>query len=117
MKQVARKRRHKRVTKKLKGTKDRPRLTVFRSGKNISAQLVNDENHSTITSYSTFAKDFKDKKIKSSDKDAAKQIGKVISEKALKLGVKTICFDRGGYKYHGRVKSLADGAREGGLKF
>lgn len=117
MRQIGRGRRHKRITKKLKGDQDMPRLVVFRSKKHIYAQLVNDAAQKVIAGCSTLSKEFKDKKIKSSDKTAAKELGKMISSKALTLGVKAVSFDRGGYKYHGRVKSLADGAREGGLKF
>ncbi len=117
MQKIGRERRHKRITKKLKGSKERPRLVVFRSKKHIYAQLVNDAAQKVITGCSTLSKEFKDKKIKSSNREAAKEVGKILSSKALGLGIKTISFDRGGYKYHGRVKSLADGTREGGLKF
>ena len=117
MKQIARSRRHKRITKKSKGTKNRPRLVVFRSKRNIYAQIINDENHSTLLGCSTLSKDFKGKNIKPNNKEGAKELGKIVSQKAIKLGIKSVFFDRGGYKYHGRVKSLAEGAREGGLKF
>ncbi|MCQ9205799.1 MAG: 50S ribosomal protein L18 [Omnitrophica bacterium] len=110
-------RRHKRVTKKVKGSELKPRLVVFRSRKHIYTQLVNDDAQKVIIGCSTLSKDFKAKNMKSTNKEAAKEIGKFISQKALKLGIKTVCFDRGGGKYHGRIKSLADGAREGGLKF
>jgi large subunit ribosomal protein L18 len=81
------------------------------------AQLVNDTLGKVITGCSTLSGEFKKKNIKSNDKEASKEIGKLIAQKALKLGVKEICFDRGGYQYHGRIKALAEGAREGGLKF
>ena len=74
-------------------------------------------NPSDVASVSTLSGEFKEKKIKSTNQEAAKEIGKMISEKAQKAGIKSVCFDRGGYKYHGRVKKLAQGAREGGLKF
>lgn len=117
MQKIGRERRHKRITKKLKGNKEKPRLVVFRSKKHIYAQLVNDTAQKVIAGCSTLGKEFKDKKIKSSDKTAAKEMGKIISSRALVLGIKTVSFDRGGYKYHGRIKSLAEGAREGGLQF
>lgn len=112
-----RERRHKRITKKMKGSKTCPRLVVFRSGKHIRVQLVDDGLDKVITGCSTLSKDFKGKNIKPSNKEAAKEVGKLIAQKALKLGFKEACFDRAGYKFHGRVKFLADGAREGGLKF
>ncbi len=117
MKRIGRKRRHTRITKKIKGSQERPRLVVFRSKKHIYAQIINDAAHKVVSSCSTLSKEFKDKKIKTSNKDAAKEVGKILSSRALALGIKAISFDRGGYKYHGRVKNLADGAKEGGLKF
>ena len=117
MKQIGRKRRHTRITKKIKGSQERPRLVVFRSKKHIYAQIINDADQKVVSSCSTLNKEFKDKKIKSSDKDAAKEVGKILSSKALTIGIEAVSFDRGGYKYHGRIKSLADGAKEGGLKF
>ncbi|NQT28613.1 MAG: 50S ribosomal protein L18 [Candidatus Omnitrophica bacterium] len=117
MKQVGRKRRHKSIARKVRGTESRPRLVVFRSKKHIYAQVINDLLGKVITSISTLSKEFKEKKIKFTNQDAAKEIGKMISEKAKSLGVKAISFDRGGYKYHGRVRKVAEGAKEGGLKF
>jgi large subunit ribosomal protein L18 len=117
MKKIARARRHKRITKKMKGNESRPRLVVFRSKKHLYAQLVNDVIQKSIVSCSTLSKEFKAKGIKTTNKEAAKELGKFVAAKALKLGVKNVCFDSGGYKYHGRVESLAEGAREGGLKF
>lgn len=117
MKIKGRTRRHRRITKKMKGSSDCPRLVVFRSKKHMRAQLVDDSAHKVIVGQSTLCKDFKDKNMKSSDMQASKEIGKLIAQKAAKMGVKEVCFDRAGYKYHGRVKALADGAREGGLKF
>ena len=115
MKKISRVRRHKRVTKKIQGRTDMPRLVVFRSKKHISAQLIDDSQHKVLGGKSTCSKDFKGSKT--SDVKAANELGKMIADQAVSLGVKTVSFDRGGYKYHGRVKAVADGAREGGLKF
>ncbi len=104
-----------RIRKTVSGTTERPRLAIFRSNKEIYAQLIDDVNGVTITAASS-----RDKNIdasKSNKVDAAKLVGKAIAEKAMKAGFESITFDRGGYLYHGRVKSLAEGAREGGLKF
>lgn len=117
MKQIGRSRRHKRITKKIKGSQAQPRLVVFRSKKHISAQVINDEAQRVVASVSTLSKEFKSKNIKSADKEAAKEVGRMIALKVKDLKVETVSFDRGGYKYHGRIKSLAEGAREGGLKF
>ena len=104
-----------RIRKTVSGTTQRPRLAVFRSNKEIYAQIIDDVNGVTITAASTRDKDID--ASKSNKIDAAKLVGKAIAEKALKAGVESITFDRGGYLYHGRIKSLAEGAREGGLKF
>jgi large subunit ribosomal protein L18 len=117
MKQIGRDRRHKSIAKKIQGSKQRPRSVVFRSKKHIYVQLVDDNSQKVITGCSTLSKEFRTKKIKSSDITAAKEVGKMIAKKALKLGIESVRFDRSGYKYHGRIKGLADGAREGGLKF
>jgi large subunit ribosomal protein L18 len=117
MKTIGRTRRHKRITKKMKGSAAKPRLVAFRSQKHMYAQLINDQEQKVLTVCTTVSKDFKGLKLKSTNKDAAKEIGKSIAKKALDLGIKEICFDRAGYKYHGRIKALADGVREGGLKF
>ncbi|MCK4520010.1 MAG: 50S ribosomal protein L18 [Candidatus Omnitrophica bacterium] len=117
MKQIGRERRHKSISRKVKGVESRPRLVVFRSKKHIYAQVIDDVFGKVMASVSTLSGEFKEKKIKSTNQEAAKEIGKMISEKAQKAGIKSVCFDRGGYKYHGRVKKLAQGAREGGLKF
>lgn len=103
-----------RVRKLITGTASRPRLSVFRSNKEIYAQIIDDVEGKTLAAASSRDKDI------SAESDKTKQaalVGKNLAEKALKAGVETISFDRGGYLYHGRVKSLADGAREGGLKF
>ena len=102
-----------RIRKIVTGTAERPRLSVFRSNKEIYAQLINDESGVTIASVSS-----RDKEIGSSSKaEAATSVGKAIAEKASKAGVDTVSFDRNGYLYHGRVKVLAEAAREAGLKF
>ena len=102
-----------RIRKTVEGTESRPRLAVFRSNKEIYAQIIDDVNGKTITAASSRDKDIDASKVNK----VAKLVGKAIAEKAVKAGVETIAFDRGGYLYHGRVKSLAEGAREGGLKF
>lgn len=113
---TARAKRISRIRKKITGSSDRPRLCVFKSNKHIYAQVVDDSLGKTITSMSTVDKSFdgSDEQDKSS---AAKKVGAVIAERALAAGVEKVVFDRGGYIYHGRVKSLSEGAREGGLKF
>jgi large subunit ribosomal protein L18 len=103
-----------RIRKIVSGTEARPRLTVFRSNKEIYAQIVDDVTGKTISAASSRDKDVSSAKTKT---ETANLVGKSLGEKAMKAGVKTIAFDRGGYLYHGRVKSLADGAREAGLKF
>ena len=104
-----------RIRKVISGTEARPRLAVFRSNKEIYAQLVDDVTGKTITAASSRDKDIAS--AKGNKTEQAALVGKAIAEKALKAGVETISFDRGGYLYHGRVKSLAEGAREAGLKF
>lgn len=113
--QEARVRRHLRVRKKIAGTSERPRLSVYRSEKNIYAQIIDDVNAVTIVSASTVEKDF-DAKV-GSNKESAKLVGEAIAKKALEKGIKDVVFDRGGYIYHGRVKELAEAAREAGLQF
>jgi large subunit ribosomal protein L18 len=111
----ARQRRHKRIRTEIQGTKDCPRLCVFRSLKHIYLQLIDDEKRKTIV----FTSDLELKKIKGKmiKKDKAKEVGKLVAQKAKEKKITKIVFDRGGYKFHGRVKAVADGAREGGLKF
>ena len=105
----------KRIRKVVFGTNDKPRLTVFRSNKEIYAQIIDDTSSKTIVASSSRDKDLK---LKTTDKiEVSKIVGDSIAKKALKAGVKNVSFDRNGYLYHGRVKSLADGAREGGLNF
>ncbi len=111
---AARIKRHKRVRAKISGTPECPRLCVFRSAKHIYAQIIDDVNGKTLVSASTVEKDFTEY---GGNKDAAFQVGKAVAEKALAAKIETVVFDRGGFVYTGRVKALADGAREGGLKF
>jgi len=109
----ARLRRHRRVKGKVQGTAERPRLVVFRSNRGIEAQLVNDENGTTVASASWAAL----KGFDGSKSEQAAEVGKQLAGNAKNAGVKTCVFDRAGYLYHGRVRSLAEGAREGGLRF
>ncbi|HNS88284.1 MAG TPA: 50S ribosomal protein L18, partial [Parvularculaceae bacterium] len=95
----------------------RPRLSVFRSSKNISAQIIDDAAGKTIVSASSLDRDLKGSLSKGADKEAAAKVGKALAERAVKAGVKDVVFDRGGYIFHGRIKALADAAREGGLNF
>lgn len=111
MYKVLRLRKHKKIRNKITGTQDKPRLAVFRSGKHIYAQIVNDNTGKTLV----WASDLKMTKEKKAGKAYA--VGKELAEKALKLKIKRVAFDRGGFLYHGRVESLAKGAREGGLEF
>ena len=104
-----------RIRKIVSGTEARPRLSVFRSNKEIYAQVVDDVTGVTISAASSRDKDISTAKVNKTE--VAALVGKAVAEKALKAGVETISFDRGGYLYHGRVKSLAEGAREAGLKF
>jgi large subunit ribosomal protein L18 len=102
---------------KIHGTPDRPRLSVFRSLVNIYVQAVDDVGGITIASASTIDKELKDKVTRRGNIDAAKEVGKLIGQRLVNKGVMTVVFDKGGYKYHGRVKALAEGARSAGLKF
>ena len=95
----------------------RPRLSVFRSGKQIYAQVIDDIKGTTLAAASSIEGELKEKLKTGADTDAASEVGKLVAERAKKAGVKNVVFDRGSYVYHGRVKALADGAREGGLKF
>ena len=110
----ARLKRHVRVRAKIHGTADRPRLCVYRSNANIYAQIINDDEGKTLASASTIEKDFASY---GGNKSAAKEVGKLVAQRALEKGIENVVFDRGGYLYHGRVLELAEGAREGGLKF
>ena len=115
--EIARKRRHERVRKKVTGTADRPRLNVYRSLDNIYAQVIDDSTGSTLVSASTVDKELRGRLESLKKSEQAKAVGQAIAERALAKGIKEVVFDRGGYPYHGRVKALADGSREGGLVF
>lgn len=112
-----RQRKHERVRKKISGTPERPRLNVFRSLKHIYAQIIDDTTGTTLVAASTMEQSLKDKVTYGGNKQAAREVGKLVAQKALEKGIKKVVFDRGGYLYHGRVKELAEGAREGGLEF
>lgn len=110
-------RRQGRVRRKIRGNSDRPRLTVFRSGKHISAQVIDDGTGVTLAAASTQQKELREELKSTANLQAAKAIGKTIAERALAAGVQKIAFDRGHYKYHGRIAALAQAAREAGLVF
>jgi len=110
-------RKHVRVRKKISGTSVKPRLAVFRSARHIYAQIIDDVAGTTLVAASTLDEALKGNEGYTGNKDAAKAVGKLVAEKALEKGIKQVVFDRGGYIYHGRVKELADGAREAGLEF
>lgn len=111
----ARLKRHARVRKHISGTPERPRLCVFRSLSNIYAQVIDDVNGRTLVAASSLEGELKGKN--GGNKEAAREVGKMVAAKAVEKGIKTVVFDRGGYIYHGRVQELAEGAREGGLEF
>ena len=113
-KNVARVRRHERVRTKISGTAERPRLCVFRSNKNIAVQVIDDIAGNTLVAASTLDKEIK---TKASNIEAAKEVGELIAKRAIKAGIKNVVFDRGGYIYHGKIKALAEAAREAGLEF
>ena len=116
-KRSARLRRHRRVRKKVFGTPERPRLCVSKSIKHIYAQIIDDENGLTLVSASTLSSDLRDKTSGGSNTEAAKAVGEVIGRKAVEKDITNVVFDRGGYLYHGKVKALAEAAREAGLSF
>ena len=113
-KNAMRLKRHVRVRGKISGTPERPRLNVFRSNANIYAQIIDDVNGVTLVAANTLEKGFEGA---TGNAEAAKKVGATLAERALAKGIEEVVFDRGGYVYHGRVAALADGAREGGLKF
>ncbi|MBS4021472.1 MAG: 50S ribosomal protein L18 [Dethiobacter sp.] len=115
-KNAARKKRHLRVRKRLEGNAARPRLNVFRSQKHIYAQVIDDILGNTLVAASSLDMSGEGKKT-FGNKEAARQVGELIARKAIEKGISEVVFDRGGYLYHGRVKELAEGAREAGLKF
>jgi large subunit ribosomal protein L18 len=105
--------RHKRLRKRVQGSSERPRLSVYRSLKHISAQIIDDSKGMTIAAASSHEKDI----AGTGNRDGAKAVGQALAKRAKEQGVKSVVFDRGGFKYHGRIAALADGAREGGLEF
>ncbi len=113
----AREKRHRRVRGQVRGTPERPRLSVFRSLRNISAQVIDDTAGKTLVSASSLEPGLQAQLQDLHKVDRAKIIGKTLAERAVQAGIKCVVFDRGGYKYHGRVKALADASREGGLDF
>ncbi len=112
-----RKQRHQRVRKNLYGTPEKPRMCIYRSNANISVQVIDDVTGNTLVAASSLDKEVKEKASYGGNKEAAKMVGAVIAKRAIDKGIQTVAFDRGGFLYHGRVKELADGAREAGLKF
>ncbi len=112
-----RKRRHRRVRTKISGTAECPRLNVYRSSKNIYAQVIDDQSGRTLAAASTLDPQLRKDLPCGSNRDAARQVGELVAGRALENGIKKVVFDRGGYLYHGRVKELADGARKAGLNF
>jgi large subunit ribosomal protein L18 len=116
LKRAALRRKH-HVRKKVFGTAERPRLSVFRSNRQIYAQLIDDTAGATLVAASSMTKAMRDQLGHAGNRKAAEAVGEVLAKKALDVGIKCVCFDRGSYKYHGRVKSLADAARKAGLAF
>lgn len=110
-------RKHVRVRKKVSGTAECPRLAVFRSASHIYAQVIDDDKGVTLVAASTLDKAIKEKVAFGGNIEAAKEVGKLVAEKAIEAGISEVVFDRGGYLYHGRIQALADSAREAGLKF
>ena len=116
-KEILRKKRHKRLRYKVKGTLERPRLNVSRSLQHIYAQVIDDTTGHTLATASTVDAKLRGTLKTGGNIEAAKAVGKLIAERAQEKGIQSVVFDRGGYKYHGRVQALADSAREGGLQF
>lgn len=114
---VGRLKRHRRIRKRLVGMPDRPRLAVFRSHKHLYVQLINDFDQKTLLSGSTTSAALRQQLRRGGNVDAAQQLGRFIAGEAVKRGIRRVVFDRGGYRYHGRVKALAEAARQGGLAF
>ncbi|MEM9924727.1 MAG: 50S ribosomal protein L18 [Cyanobacteria bacterium P01_D01_bin.50] len=111
------KRRHRRIRGKVFGSSDRPRLTVYRSNEHIYAQVIDDTKHHTLATASTIEPELKSKLSSGSNQEASSEVGKAVAARALEKGITQVVFDRGGNLYHGRVKALADAAREAGLSF
>lgn len=112
-----RQKRHLRARNKIQGTPERPRLNVYRSLNHIYAQIIDDINGNTLASASTLDNEIKESVESTGNKEAARKVGEAVAKKAVEKGIETVIFDRGGYIYHGRVKELAEGARDGGLNF
>ncbi len=117
VKEEARQRRHKRLRKKVSGSVNRPRLCIYKSLNHIYAQIIDDTKGHTLITASTLDKELRNEGGHKGNTAMARRVGLLVASRAVPLGVKKIVFDRGGYKYHGRMKALADGAREGGLEF
>ena len=115
--QEIRVKKHDRLRNRFSGTAERPRLSVFRSNKNMYAQVIDDAAGKTLVAASTVEKDVKAELSRTNDTEAAAYVGKLVAKRALDAGIKEVVFDRGGYLYHGKVKALADAAREAGLEF
>lgn len=115
--EIGRERRRERVRKKIVGTDERPRLCVYRSLKHIYAQVISDESGRTLVAASTLSKGLREKLEKTKSTGAAREVGRLIAQKCKEKGIHKVIFDRNGFLYHGRVKALAEGAREGGLIF
>lgn len=116
-KNSSRQKRHLRMRKKIEGTTARPRLNIFRSANNIYAQVIDDVKGVTLVSASTLDKELKDQINHGGNKESAKAVGTLVAKRAVEAGITQVVFDRGGYLYHGRIKELADAAREAGLEF
>ncbi|MFW6238179.1 MAG: 50S ribosomal protein L18 [Halanaerobiales bacterium] len=116
-KREARKRRHQRIRNKITGTLDRPRMNVYRSNQNIYVQIIDDLSGHTLVSASTVDPAIRDSIDNGGNKEAARKVGELVAERALEEDIDQVVFDRGGYKYHGRIKTLAEAAREKGLQF
>ncbi|MFN8543033.1 MAG: 50S ribosomal protein L18 [Candidatus Binatia bacterium] len=114
---VARQRRQARVRRRVRGTDERPRLSVFRSSKHIYAQVVTDDSGKTLLAVSTLAPELRGQLKKTADVGAAKEVGLLVARRCREKGISRVIFDRNGFLYHGRVRAVADGAREGGLEF
>ena len=117
LKGIGRLRRRRRIRKKIQGTEERPRLSVFRSARHIYAQIILDMSGRTLTSASTLCPEIRQEKKSTGNIEAAKRVGTLLAIRALERGIRSVTFDRGGYRYHGRVKALAEAAREKGLTF
>jgi large subunit ribosomal protein L18 len=116
-KKIGKQRRHDRIRKKVAGTAGRPRLCVYRSLNNVYAQIIDDTKGATLIAASTLEKDLKAEKGHKGNIEAAKKVGVLLAKKATAAGIKQVVFDRSGYRYHGSIKALAEGSREGGLEF